>query len=110
MKNNNVDLNSPNNYEELIPEKQDILQDWIFKNFEISERFHLGNASNNLKNLFENSPEGFYITNGQFKGAMLIAGYRVKDDKQLNWYFNISKRSFKIIKEQVNKFIATRHS
>ncbi|GAB2553475.1 hypothetical protein [Gracilibacillus alcaliphilus] len=95
------DLNCPNHYEELTVEQQRILQDWIYVNFETSERFHLINASNNLKNLFENSPEGFYITNGQFKGAMINAGYKVKDETERNWCFNVSKRSVKVLREKV---------
>lgn len=99
IKNNGV--NNPTNYEELSIEQKEILQDWIFKNFEIAERFNLTHTSYGLKHLFEKSPEGFYITNGQFKGAMLNAGYKVKDHKELNWHFNVSKRSVKAIREKV---------
>lgn len=41
--------------------------------------------------LLENS----YVTNGQFKGAMLKAGFDVKDKIQLNWHFNVSEKSIK---------------
>ena len=62
---NNTDINNPNNYEELSAEQKQVLQEWIFKNFERMDRFNLSDSSYSLKHLFENSPEGFYITNGQ---------------------------------------------
>ncbi|MDU6094507.1 hypothetical protein ACXXH6_05650 [Staphylococcus epidermidis] len=39
--------------------------------------------------------ESSYVTNGQFKGAMLKAGFDVKDKTQLNWHFNVSEKSIK---------------
>ena len=44
-----------------------------------------------LSGTFESS----YVTNGQFKGAMLKAGFDVKDKTQLNWHFNVSEKSIK---------------
>lgn len=38
---------------------------------------------------------GHYVNNGQFKGAMLIAGFKVEDKYTQNWVFNVSKRSLK---------------
>lgn len=34
-----------------------------------------------------------YVSNGQFKGAMLEVGFKVKDKKAKNWIFNVSQRS-----------------
>lgn len=99
--NNNSGNNNPNQYQELTDEQKVIIQDWIIKNFERMDRFNLSNSSYNLKHLFENSPEGFYITNGQFKGAMLAAEYNVKDEKEINWNFNVSKRSIERVKEKI---------
>ena len=33
------------------------------------------------------------FTNDEFKGAMLVAGYRIKDENELNWTFNLSRKS-----------------
>jgi len=35
----------------------------------------------------------FYVYNGVFKGAMLAAGYKVKNKSDRNWVFNISQKS-----------------
>ena len=34
-----------------------------------------------------------YLMNGQFKGAMLLSGFKAKDAEDLNWVFNISENS-----------------
>nr|WP_202596019.1 hypothetical protein [Staphylococcus epidermidis] len=65
--------------------------------------FNMRHSSYGLKHVFEteyrkkleDTFEGSYITNGQFKGAMLKAGFDVKDKTQLNWHFNLSERSIK---------------
>lgn len=44
---------------------------------------------------FEESEDGFYITNGQFKGAMILSGYSVNDPDELNWTFNVSELSYR---------------
>ena len=41
-----------------------------------------------------------YFTNGEFKGAMLESGYKVKDKTTQNWVFNISQRSPIIMKKK----------
>jgi len=40
-----------------------------------------------LKHRCENAAGGFYISNGQFKGAMLAAGYVPIDSSDRNWHF-----------------------
>ncbi len=47
-------------------------------------------TSYGLKHNFER--EAFYITNGQFKGAMLSLGYAPKDENALNWEFKVRQR------------------
>jgi hypothetical protein len=34
----------------------------------------------------------FYVTNGEFKGAMLKAGFKVLDKTEMNWHFNVYVR------------------
>ena len=41
---------------------------------------------------YEFEAEGFYVTNGQFKGAMLTIGFVPKDEYTLNWQFRIQPR------------------
>lgn len=63
-------------------------------------------TSYGLKHIFEKYLEDGYISNGEFKGAMLHSGYRVHDLEQLNWCFNISEKSLilSVKKEQSTKF------
>jgi hypothetical protein len=98
---NNADLNNPDDFKNLTEEQQEILQDWILKNLERDNRFDLATNSYDLKHIFSDSLNGFYITNGQFKGAMLAAGYEVKDELLKNWCFNVSKRSIDKVKETI---------
>ena len=44
-----------------------------------------------LKHVFERDT-GVYVTNGRFKGAMLLAGFEPLDSAALNWEFRISPR------------------
>ena len=85
------DVNDPRAFDELSKEEQAILLSWIKRNFIMIETFNVKHSSYDLKHVFEN--EGVYITNGQFKGAMLKAGFSVKDMKADNWNFNISQKS-----------------
>lgn len=53
-------------------------------------------TSYGLKHLFNNAPNGFYVTNGAFKKAMLEAGFEYKCvNNSINWFFNISEKSIK---------------
>ncbi|MEB7747303.1 hypothetical protein NGB19_11055 [Staphylococcus equorum] len=65
--------------------------------------FNTRHTSYGLKHIFESLYRkelhserfGSNISNGQFKGAMLKAGFDVKDKESLNWVFNISEKSIK---------------
>ncbi|WP_203624843.1 hypothetical protein [Lacticaseibacillus sp. 866-1] len=48
-----------------------------------------------LKSLFERSPGGFYITNGQMKGAMILAEFEPANLSRKNWIFNVSAKSLR---------------
>jgi hypothetical protein len=83
--------NHPDDYYSLTPEEQDALISWINENLVPSEDRYLG--SYGLKHHFERAPEGFYITNGQFKGAMRAAGCEPSEaDKgpTFNWFFRLA--------------------
>ncbi|HFU7087177.1 TPA: hypothetical protein ACGN8S_002212 [Bacillus cereus] len=94
-------VNLPADYENLSEEQQETLQNWIFNNFDMIHSYNLDNSSYGMKKLFENSPQGFYITNGQFKGAMLKRGYKATNRNDINWYFNVSKRSVQRTRRKV---------
>lgn len=61
-------------------------------------------TSYGLKHLFENETlSSFYVSNGQFKGAMLIAGFLPVTAETLNWFYCISQKSPALVKH--NKLI-----
>lgn len=76
----------------LTKQEEKILLDWI-SNFKPIKTFNLKHTSYGLKHIFERTEQGFYITNDEFKDAMLKAGFKVKDKSAVNWVFNISQKS-----------------
>lgn len=56
-------------------------------------------SSYGLKHFFENEElNSFYVLNGQFKGAMLIAGFFPAAAETLNWFYCISQKSPALVK------------
>ena len=84
----------PEAFDALPLERQQRLLDWIADNLSPIQGFNSRHTSYGLKHLvkFDND-EDPYSTNGEFKGAMLKAGYKVQTESALNWVFNVSERS-----------------
>lgn len=83
----NSDVNSADQFERMAPEKQAQILAWIRETFAPSEhRCRLGSYV--LKHHFER--DAFYVTNGQFKGAMLAAGHDPVDPNERNWVFQVT--------------------
>lgn len=97
-----LSVNQPEDFERLNPREQYILLEFCKNQFTVSNNYSK-RTSYGLKHYFECFPMGFYITNGQFKGAMLKAGYKVKDKTALNWQFNIDKNRVKALEVYVNE-------
>jgi hypothetical protein len=76
----------PEAYEKLAPAEQTALLEWIRLAIKPAKTI-APNTSYGIKHDFE--VPGFYITNGQLKGAMLTAGYVPVDPSELNWEFKI---------------------
>lgn len=95
MNDNNTECNDPASFNTLSIEKQEHLLNWIATRIVPIKSFNLLNSSYGLKHIYEGEfhNEDRYLTNGEFKGAMLKAGYNVKNQDDKNWNFNISKRS-----------------
>ena len=97
-----IDINKPEHFDELNEDKKCALMEFC-NSLDKIKSFNMWHSSYGLKHVFEteyrkkleDTFEGSYITNGQFKGAMLKAGFDVKDKTQLNWHFNLSERSIK---------------
>ncbi len=90
-----LDLNSPEDFYNLKSEKGEILKNWIRTNLKQRESVNKNHNSYDLKHYFERDKEnkGFYITNGQFKGAMFECGFKPYQEWELNWEFRISEKS-----------------
>jgi len=81
------------NYLEDLPQAtQDIVCHWINNNFTPRKTPLYSSTSYGLKHIL-NSNIGIYLTNNQYKDAMLRCGYKPVDAEQLNWNYCISKRS-----------------
>jgi hypothetical protein len=76
----------PEAYEKLAPAEQAALLEWTRLAMKPTKSV-APNTSYGIKHDFEEV--GFYITNGQFKGAMLTAGYAPANPDELNWEFRI---------------------
>lgn len=81
---------SPLAFLDLTPDQQETLINWC-RQFRPVKSFYTGSTSYGLKHRFEDDG-GFYICNGAFKGAMLIAGFKPSTFKSINWHFNISAK------------------
>lgn len=84
-------MNDPRAFDELSSERQNFLLDWIERNLLPIQSFNNKHTSYGLKQWISEDNE--YFTNGEFKGAMLKAGYKVQDKSALNWVFNVSEKS-----------------
>ena len=62
--------------------------EWIRKNIRSSDSILEGRTSYGLKHILERDT-GIYLTNNQFKDAMLLAGFRPVDPDELNWQYRI---------------------
>lgn len=87
--------NMPEDFYELSVNEQQILVNWC-KQLDKIKTFNKWHNSYNLKHIFEFSENGFYVTNGAFKQAMILAGFNYrKQGDGTNWIFNISEKSVK---------------
>lgn len=85
-------INSPDRYGAVPADQKEIVTRWIKKNILPRKTPLNEHTSYGLKHIFEWSDTGFYMTNGEFKGAMIASGFEpVKED--LNCNYRISKKS-----------------
>lgn len=83
-------LDPPEEFDALPPAKKSALLAWI-DGAMIPAKTYGKHTSYTLKHCF--GDDGFYVTNGEFKGAMLAAGYEPKDRKAQNWTFKVRPRA-----------------
>ena len=82
-------VNQPDAWTLLHDGEKAILARWITEH--ISPSPHVSSkTSYDLKLAFGSSVGGFYLTNGQFKGAMQAAGYEAVDESMVKWAYRIT--------------------
>ena len=77
---------------DLPAEEQKTLVAWVGYNFDLAKNFYLGATSYGFKHVYEYRAL-IYLTNNQFKEAMLMTGFYPKDASELNWIFRIKTQS-----------------
>ncbi len=86
-----AELDSPEEYAELSTAERTALLSWIAGHIS-PRKAPNARTSYGLKHSFEDSAGGFYVSNGQFKGGMVAAGYEPVCPEEQNWCFRISTR------------------
>jgi len=86
------ELDCPSDFMNLDDEIKQRVISWCKKYCIISEGFYTDISSYGLKHNLEEDI-GIYLTNGQFKGAMLLADFKSQKADNFNWYFNLSSKS-----------------
>lgn len=61
---------------------------WIGKNIRTAKKILRGRTSYGMKHILEHDT-GIYLTNNEFKDAMLLAGYSPVNPGELNWRYRI---------------------
>ncbi len=82
------EANSPAQFLELESAEQAALVDWI-KSVLVPAKTPFRRNSYGMKHDFDREPDGFYVRNGAFKGAMVAAGFPPVDETELNWRFRV---------------------
>jgi len=87
--------NLPEYFEPLTEKQQEILLDWCSM-INPTVNMNYKHTSYGMKTIFEKSPDGFYVYNGQMKGAMLKCGFKYEPlNDGIQWFFNVSEKSLK---------------
>ncbi len=86
-------------FSDLPTEKQQALINWIEQNIQRRNSANFKHSSYGLKQLAEKAID-FYISNNQFKDAMLFCGFHPVNPTELNWYYRISEESL-VFKEVI---------
>ena len=71
------------------------LLNWCFS-LNTIKTINRNESSYTLKHIYENFMYGEYITNGQMKGAMLVAGFDVAYIDSNNWKFNVKTKDISV--------------
>ena len=90
-----TDRESPALFLEMTLERQEELLNLIAKYLSPIKGFNTKHTSYGLKHRFEKFMK--YISNAEMKGAMIVSGYKIKDDKNQNHIYNISNKFWEVM-------------
>ena len=90
IKNAYMGVNEPECYIDLNDKYKKALSDWIDERFE-KAMIAYRSSTYGLKHDFERET-GIFVTNGEFKGAMLEAGFVAVNKDEINWHFKIKDK------------------
>jgi hypothetical protein len=79
-------------FAEIPKDKQAIVSDWIAAYILPRKTPLLHRSSYGIKHILQGDT-GIYLTNNQFKQAMLLCGYSPVNEHEAYWHFRISERS-----------------
>lgn len=83
---------------DLPPDKQLIVLAWIKSSILPIKSINRERSSYGIKHLLRDEV-GIYVSNNQFKDAMMICGFQPVNARELNWEYRISKRSPAFLRE-----------
>ena len=86
----------PRAFDDLPAHVQQRVLDWITSNLLPTKRTYNLPSSYTLKTVYARQTDDGndnYLTNGEFKGAMLRAGFHAEDESAHHWRFNIARNS-----------------
>ncbi len=86
------EVDRPSQFLNLGSDVQATVLKWCKEYFIKTKSFNEKHTSYGLKHILQHQ-NGTYLTNGQFKGAMILSGFDTKNINDLNWVFNISEQS-----------------
>ncbi len=66
-----------------------VVKQWIADNIKVDKEILQNKTSYGLKHLLQHDT-GIYLTNNEFKDAMMIAGYHPINPNNLNWEYRIA--------------------
>lgn len=73
-------------------EEIEMVSEWIRSNIIRTKTPNYDKTSYSLKHIFEKDT-GLYLTNNEFKDAMMLCDYNPVNPNSLNWNYCISKKS-----------------
>lgn len=82
-------------------ETQETVFKWISENL-IPGKSKYGGSSYNLKHILQ-TDTNIYLTDNEFKDAMLLSGYQPIDSHEFSWHYRLSAKSPAFHRRQFNE-------